>query len=75
LNVIAIHHNRLKDVVLAIENALGISLANVVKSTGDQTVAGVKTFSSFPVTPSIAPSANYEVPNKKYVDDSVTYAA
>ena len=43
-----------------------------VKLTGDQTVAGVKTFSSFPVTPSSAPTTNYQVANKKYVDDSIT---
>lgn len=41
-----------------------------VALTGDQTVAGVKTFSSFPVTPSSAPTTNYQVANKKYVDDS-----
>lgn len=35
-----------------------------------QTVGGVKTFSSFPVTPSSAPTSNYEVANKKYVDDN-----
>jgi len=36
---------------------------------GDQTIAGVKTFSSFPVTPSSAPTSNYQVANKKYIDD------
>lgn len=36
----------------------------------NQTVAGVKTFSSFPVTPSSAPSSDYQVANKKYVDDN-----
>jgi len=41
-----------------------------VKKTGDQTIAGVKTFSSFPVTPSSAPSTDYQVSNKKYVDDA-----
>lgn len=35
-----------------------------------QAVAGVKTFSSFPVTPSSAPSTNYQVANKKYADDA-----
>jgi uncharacterized membrane protein len=34
------------------------------------TLSGVKTFGSFPVTPSSAPTANYEVANKKYVDDN-----
>jgi hypothetical protein len=41
-----------------------------VALTGDQTVAGVKTFSSFPVTPSEAPTTDYQVANKKYVDDN-----
>lgn len=40
--------------------------------TGNQTVAGVKTFSSFPVTPSSAPTTDYQTANKKYVDDAVT---
>lgn len=41
-----------------------------VALTGNQTVAGVKTFTSFPVTPSSAPTTDYEVANKKYVDDN-----
>lgn len=41
----------------------------MVALTGNQTVAGIKTFSSFPITPSSAPSADYEMANKKYVDD------
>jgi hypothetical protein len=48
---------------------------NAVKLTGNQTVAGIKTFSSFPVTPSSAPTANYEVANKKYVDDHAIVGA
>ena len=43
--------------------------------TGNQTVAGVKTFSSFPVTPSSAPTTNYQAANKKYVDDEIVAAA
>ena len=47
-----------------------------VKDTGDETVAGVKTFSSFPITPSSAPTTNYQTANKKYVDDNIfSYAA
>lgn len=42
-----------------------------VALTGDQTVAGVKTFSSFPVTPSSAPTTDYQVANKKFVADQV----
>jgi hypothetical protein len=41
-----------------------------VALTGNQTVAGVKTFSSFPVTPSEEPTTDYQVANKKYVDDN-----
>ncbi|MDD5381861.1 MAG: hypothetical protein PHG53_09545 [Phycisphaerae bacterium] len=41
------------------------------KLAGNQTIAGVKTFSSFPVTPSSAPTTDYQVANKKYADDAV----
>lgn len=41
-----------------------------VALTWNQTIAGVKTFSSFPVTPSSAPTTDYQVANKKYVDDA-----
>lgn len=40
----------------------------VVKTSGDQSIAGIKTFSSFPVTPSADPTTDYQVANKKYVD-------
>ena len=42
-----------------------------VLNTGDETVAGVKTFGSFPVTPSSAPTTDYQVANKKFVDDAI----
>jgi len=35
------------------------------------TSLGAVTFSSFPSTPSSAPTTNYQISNKKYVDDSV----
>ena len=44
----------------------------VVKLTGSQNIGGVKTFSDFPVTPSSTPTSDYEVANKKYVDDSLS---
>lgn len=53
------------------KNAQLAADSEVVKLTGAQTVAGVKTFSSFPVTPSSAPTTNYQTANKKYVDDTV----
>ena len=37
----------------------------------NQTITGLKIFSAFPITPTEAPTANYQVANKKYVDDSV----
>jgi hypothetical protein len=42
---------------------------NYVAMTGNQTIAGIKTFSYVPVIPSSAPTADYEMANKKYVDD------
>lgn len=51
-----------------------VDLANYVSLTGDQTINGVKTFGSFPVTPSSAPTATYHVANKKYVDDAIISA-
>lgn len=45
-------------------------LKNLVDKSTAQTIAGIKTFSSFPITPSSAPTTNYQVANKKYVDDN-----
>lgn len=42
-----------------------------VKTTTAQNVDGVKTFGSFPVSPSSAPTTDYQLSNKKYVDDQV----
>jgi hypothetical protein len=47
----------------------------VVHDTGNETVAGIKTFSSFPVSPSSAPTTDYQLANKKYVDDSLVGAS
>lgn len=48
--------------------AAGVDYGHIDASA--QTLAGVKTFSSFPVTPSAAPTTDYQVANKKYVDDN-----
>lgn len=45
--------------------------AAVVKLTGNQTVAGTKTFSSIPVLPSTNPTADNQATRKKYVDDTI----
>ena len=42
----------------------------IVLSGPTQTINGVKTFGSFPVTPSSAPTTDYQVANKKWVDDN-----
>lgn len=46
-----------------------------VALSGNQTIADVKTFSSFPVTPSSAPTTDYQTANKKYVDDNIRVPA
>ena len=43
---------------------------NLFLTSGDQTFVGIKTFGSFPITPSSAPTTDFQVANKKYVDDS-----
>jgi hypothetical protein len=57
------------------ETGLEFLTDDSVKLTGDQTIAGVKTFSSFPVTPSSAPTTDYQVANKKFVDDQIATKA
>jgi uncharacterized protein YbcV (DUF1398 family) len=43
--------------------------AEVVKLTGNQSIDGIKTFTSSPVIPT--PTTNFQASTKKYVDDSV----
>jgi len=40
--------------------------------TGFNILAGVVTFTNHPITPSSAPTTDYQVANKKYVDDNKT---
>ena len=54
--------------ITAIQSASAIQ-AGVV-DTADQTIAGVKTFSSSPIVPS--PTTDYQAATKKYVDDIAT---
>jgi len=55
-----------------IEDSIGTDSTNlqVVDKISNETIGGTKTFSSFPTTPSQAPSSDYQVANKKYVDDA-----
>jgi len=55
-------------------NITDFSESDYVHISNNETIDGVKTFSNFPVTPSSAPSNDYDAANKKYVDDSVASA-
>ena len=44
----------------------------VVSKTGDETIAGIKTFSSSPIVPT--PTTNMQAANKAYVDDKILQA-
>ena len=48
--------------------AQGTAADSAVQNTGDETIAGVKTFSSSPIIP--APSTDLQAATKKYVDDN-----
>ena len=45
--------------------------AGLVAKTGDQTIAGVKTFTSIPVLPATDPTAGSEAARKAYVDAAI----
>lgn len=47
---------------------LNRNLDNAVMDTGDQTVAGIKNFTSSPIVPT--PTTDYQAATKKYVDDN-----
>lgn len=57
-----------------VTDATNVAAAGAVMDTGNETIAGIKTFSSFPVTPSAAPTTDYQTANKKYVDDELVAA-
>lgn len=61
-----------KPVSTAQQTALDLKAndADVVHDTGDETVAGVKTFSSSPLVP--VPTTDAQAANKEYVDDAIT---
>ena len=56
-----------------VRNFIGFSpdAATFVTLSTVQTITGAKTFTTLPVGPSAAPTANYQMANKKYVDDQV----
>ncbi len=63
-------HNHNHDDLNSI-SAAGSGVTHGHITAGAQTIAGVKTFSSFPLTPSTDPTTDYQVANKQYVDDAV----
>lgn len=48
-----------------------VDISQFVDKTTAQTIGGIKTFTAFPITPSTPPTNNYQVANKKYVDDNI----
>jgi hypothetical protein len=53
----------------AAQTAIGTTAApNLVKNTGNETIAGIKTFSSSPIVPT--PTTDMQASTKKYVDDN-----
>jgi hypothetical protein len=58
------------DEVLTIEIDTGWTDSRFVTTTGVQTVADVKTFSSSPIVPT--PTTDFQASTKKYVDDNAT---
>lgn len=64
--------DQLKLEVDELNQSIGTLGSTAVKLTGNQTVAGVKTFSSSPVVPT--PTTNTQAANKKYVDEAKAIA-
>ena len=75
-NITTRSHTSLSDVGSNAHSVIDTHLAAAnphtghVDMTGNETIAGIKTFSSFSITPTAAPATNYQVANKKYVDDN-----
>ncbi len=53
-----------------VTDSTNVEKAGAVMKDGDITILGIKSFSSFPVTPSSSPVNDYQVANKKYVDSA-----
>jgi hypothetical protein len=54
---------------VAFSNSWTNAAGQFVSLTVPQTILGVKTFDEFPISPTAAPTTNYQLANKKYVDD------
>jgi hypothetical protein len=51
-----------------VTDAANVAAAGAVMNTGNETVAGIKTFSSSPIVPT--PTTDFQAATKKYVDDA-----
>lgn len=68
-----LHFTEAGNTELAFITSAGVSTTPFVfYPTGALTVGGIATFGAFPITPSSAPTTNYQVANKKYVDDNAS---
>jgi hypothetical protein len=54
-----------------VDGELSVSGKLLLDSISEYTTDSGVTFEQFPITPSAAPDADYEVANKKYVDDNI----
>lgn len=55
-----------------VTSSIQTQFSGTVKTTEDETVAGIKTFLSSPIVPT--PTTNYQASTKKYVDDEILTA-
>lgn len=53
-----------------ISNATSTALGTKVGKSGNEIINDIKTFTSFPITPSSAPTSDYQVANRKFVIDN-----
>jgi hypothetical protein len=64
---IVTNHNDLNNIQLV---SSGVTYGHI--NDDSQSIYGVKTFNSFPITPLTAPTTDYQVANRKFVIDQVT---
>lgn len=68
LTVVSEHIQQIEDDIATLQTTKAND-SDVVKLTGTQTIAWVKTFSSSPIVPT--PTTDFQPTTKKYVDDSI----
>jgi hypothetical protein len=73
LRILSLIRYNLKSLIQQIQTQLDTvttTANNAVVKTGDETIAGIKTFTSFPITPNANPTTALQVANKQYADDN-----